>query len=1195
MTSTDEQEKAKTAETRPSTFNPDAPVFKPAQPRPSGKLNANAPEFIPGQLGTYDGGIGYVSVPDVKHGKGYNKGGYHRPIPYVHPPDGQYPPAWSGPHQQFMPLWVPCPQDVYAGGAVYDYVPYRYGAGRGYEGGDGQPRPMRGTRHGTPSVQGHKREASVSHAMGMPPQAHGPPRRVDTAEKRKDNKDLGKISEGKVKAEPKVVTKEPAARAPEVLVAPIATPPPDAKSKPLTWADRFRHSQPKEEAQDIPKVEESNLPTSIWKGRPTFADMMKKAAEAARKEEEMKMAAAKAAAAQKLAEQTEAQKAPGRPAAGVTPPIVSEPIRGATPLVTAERVPNATEDLILNKAKADVAKKEVTKAHAEAPNHKQKKSEQVADKDQKIPIHQFDVLPSAERQNGTVEVQPEQQISTKQVSRPEEPKTPKGALETLPSVQSPSVQPEMSVNFVESNRSEGVTPSNRAAPSGPSVHSHGLDSSKFDKILGVKAAIPEQPKDDVQSAEYAGGLDHFQTLESSPPQSSIELPEISESETSDQWHESRETLRSKQLEDAASRQLIESGEELEEPLGDTSDMSVATPSSDKLEPEVFAKAKQYSPPPSDLVFPIDTLVSCGFELMRVGLEFNSELVFSLSINRDINPNGGSESRRTGGARYEDKNYAHKYKGDNWVMQRRHAKPEQRGFGGWNKSSMEFSRDQLEALSRPQASESSWIRKQAKLKMDKDQQLTRRLMGLLNRLTIEKFDTIYRQVLMSGVETVQQAFMLVKIIFEKAITQHHFIPMYVELCAKLSYDLDNFLAVDPQQSPQGQQDTQSTAAAGERKTTKKSEFMRILLNCCQDSFENNLKPLEFPPDLEGDDKFEFELKYKHRMRGNMIFVGELFKQKLLAAKLLITCLDQVFAKRNECIASTGSIDTGDNHLEGMCTLLQTVGKSFDTDKWKYAAELEKRIQMLTDLGRNPQICFRIRCLIQNVLDSRHEKWVKSTPYKVEGPCRLQELRSKVMEQEKQQEDNAWRTKRRGKSYEVRAPSPRPQSPKSSAAPNVLSTPSIPPPMTAEELKRRTRGIVREFVMSHDPKEASLCVSELNLQQTRDWELYAYLFSAALEACAKLTADQDRQLVAKWMSDLAIGRSSQDALVKWLHGFLRDEPADHGYSMMIEDYPVVPLMLKELLNCMKESYSNVRGFTEVEKIIEGEIYPAVGLMV
>ncbi|CDR95201.1 MIF4G domain containing protein, putative [Babesia bigemina] len=1195
MTSTDEQEKAKTAETRTSTFNPDAPVFKPSQPRPSGQLNANAPEFIPGQLGTYDGGIGYVSVPDVKHGKGYNKGGYHRPISYMHPADGQYPPAWSPPHQQYMPLWVPCPQDMYGGAPMYDYVPYRYGGGRGYEGPDGQPRPMRGPRHGTPTVQGHKREASVSHAMGMPPPPHGPPKRVDPVDRRKENKDQGKVSEGKVKAEPKAVTKEPAVRVPEVLVAPIATPPPDAKPKQFTWADRFRQSSVKEEAQDVPKVEESNLTTSIWKGRPTFADMMKKAAEAARKEEEVKIAVAKASeAAQKLEMESESQKSPEKSALGVSPDVASEPARASAALATDERTVDVAEDTLHKTAKAIVAENEVVEVHDETPNHRQPKSEQIPGKDQRIPVNHIDVLLTAERQKGAVEVKPEQHILTKQIPRAEESIPSKDLSEPLPSTPSPAVQPDMSSHSFESNRSEGVTPSNRGVPSSPSVHSHVLDASRFDKMNGVKATTPELSKDEVQSAEYDASLDHYQTLESSPPQSSNELPELSESETSEQWHESRETMRSKQLDDAASSPLVDSGDEVEEPIADASDVSaaVATPS-DKLEPEPFAKVKQYSPPPSDLVFPIDTLVRCGFELMRVGLEFNSELVFSLNINRDTN--AGTENRRTGGARYEEKNYAQKYKGDNWVMQRRHAKPEQRGFGGWNKSSMEFSRDQLESLSRPQASESSWIRKQAKLKMDKDHQLTRRLMGLLNRLTVEKFDTIYRQVLMSGVETVQQAFMLVKIIFEKAITQHHFIPMYVELCAKLSCDLDNFLAVDPQQGSQSQQDTQSTAAAGERKAAKRSEFMRILLNCCQDSFENNLKPLEFPPELEGDDKFEFELKYKHRMRGNMIFVGELFKQKLLAAKLLITCLDQVFAKRNECIASTGSIDTGDNHLEGMCTLLQTVGKSFDTDKWKYASELERRIQMLTDLGRNPQICFRIRCLIQNVLDSRHEKWVKSTPYKLEGPCRLQELRSKVMEQEKQQEDHAWRTKRRGKSYEVRAPSPRQQSPKSSAAPNVLSATSIPPPMTADELKRRTRGIVREFVMSHDPKEASLCVSELNLQPTRDWELYAYLFSAALEACAKLTADQDRRIVAKWMTDLAIGRSSQDALVKWLHGFLKDEPADHGYSMMIEDYPVVPLMLKELLNCMKESYSNVRGFAEVEKIIEGEIYPAVGLMV
>lgn len=623
--------------------------------------------------------------------------------------------------------------------------------------------------------------------------------------------------------------------------------------------------------------------------------------------------------------------------------------------------------------------------------------------------------------------------------------------------------------------------------------------------------------------------------------------------------------------DAREKDVAEETEEQSESVKDT-------PDAEEMSTESQQSTVKEEAVDNDMIYNIDQITACGILMRLHDLIEDPKLVFSLASVKDAK---GGMNRRNNAAHYDDRNNS-KQRGDHWTLQRRQSKPEGKSFSnGFRSSKMEFSRDQLEAVSLPRASESSWIIKQAKLKQDKEHQLMRRIMGLLNRLTVEKFDTIYKNILLSGIETVQQASMLVKIIFEKAIAQHHFIPMYVELCAKLSYDLHNF---SDSQAPSGDQQ-QGEAAASEKKpepkSAKKSDFMCILLNCCQDFFESNLKPLKFPPDLEGDDKFEFELKYKHRMRGNMVFVGELFKQKLLAAKLLITCLDQVFAKREECIASTGSIDTGDNHLEGVCTLLQTVGKSFDTDKWKYAGELEKRIQKLTDLGKNANICFRIRCLIQNVLDSRHENWAKSTPYKLEGPCRLQELRSKVMEQEKQQEENVWRNKRRGRMFDQKSTSSTP----TTSAPNVIAAPASPE-ITSEDLKRRARGIVSELVLSHDVNEATLCITELNLPHHRDKELYELLFNSALEACAKLTAYRDRSLVAKWLVELAVSRSSHRMLISWLQGFINDEPVEHGYSMMVEDYPVVPRMLRELLNNMKDEYIKEPGFFEVASFIENE---------
>ena len=53
-------------------------------------------------------------------------------------------------------------------------------------------------------------------------------------------------------------------------------------------------------------------------------------------------------------------------------------------------------------------------------------------------------------------------------------------------------------------------------------------------------------------------------------------------------------------------------------------------------------------------------------------------------------------------------------------------------------------------------------------------LLRQLKGLLNKLTIEKFDRIYHQIITAGIKEADEVKALMKMVFEKALSQHHFI-------------------------------------------------------------------------------------------------------------------------------------------------------------------------------------------------------------------------------------------------------------------------------------------------------------------------------------------------------------------------------------------------------------------------------------
>ena len=62
-----------------------------------------------------------------------------------------------------------------------------------------------------------------------------------------------------------------------------------------------------------------------------------------------------------------------------------------------------------------------------------------------------------------------------------------------------------------------------------------------------------------------------------------------------------------------------------------------------------------------------------------------------------------------------------------------------------------------------------------------QKLSRQILSILNKLTVEKFDQLSKKLLLLDIDEKQHIELLVTMIFEKAIKQHHFIGMYVGLC------------------------------------------------------------------------------------------------------------------------------------------------------------------------------------------------------------------------------------------------------------------------------------------------------------------------------------------------------------------------------------------------------------------------------
>ncbi|KAJ0965824.1 hypothetical protein J5N97_026962 [Dioscorea zingiberensis] len=95
-------------------------------------------------------------------------------------------------------------------------------------------------------------------------------------------------------------------------------------------------------------------------------------------------------------------------------------------------------------------------------------------------------------------------------------------------------------------------------------------------------------------------------------------------------------------------------------------------------------------------------------------------------------------------------------------------------------------------------------------------------GILNKLTPEKFDVLKGQLIDSGITSTDILKEVIKLIFDKAVLEPTFCPMYAQLCSDLNAKLPSF----PAEEPDG----------------KNITFKRVLLNICQEAFEgsDNLK-------------------------------------------------------------------------------------------------------------------------------------------------------------------------------------------------------------------------------------------------------------------------------------------------------------------------------------------------------------------
>ncbi|XP_053083441.1 eukaryotic translation initiation factor 4 gamma 1a isoform X3 [Pangasianodon hypophthalmus] len=236
---------------------------------------------------------------------------------------------------------------------------------------------------------------------------------------------------------------------------------------------------------------------------------------------------------------------------------------------------------------------------------------------------------------------------------------------------------------------------------------------------------------------------------------------------------------------------------------------------------------------------------------------------------------------------------------------------------------------------------------------KTQELFRRVRSILNKLTPQMFQQLMKQVTELTIDTEERLKGVIDLIFEKAISEPNFSVAYANMCRCLMG-----LKVPTSDKPGAT-----------------VNFRKLLLNRCQKEFEKDKdddeifeqkqKELDAATEEEVRQRLKEELEEakdqaRRRSLGNIKFIGELFKLKMLTEPIMHDCIVKLLKNHDE------------ESLECLCRLLSTIGKDLDFEKAK--PRMDQYFHQMEKIIKERKTSSRIRFMLQDVLDLRRNNWV-----------------------------------------------------------------------------------------------------------------------------------------------------------------------------------------------------------------------------
>ncbi|KAI8096882.1 armadillo-type protein [Halteromyces radiatus] len=279
-------------------------------------------------------------------------------------------------------------------------------------------------------------------------------------------------------------------------------------------------------------------------------------------------------------------------------------------------------------------------------------------------------------------------------------------------------------------------------------------------------------------------------------------------------------------------------------------------------------------------------------------------------------------------------------------------------------------------------------------------IVRKVKSLLNKLTLEKFDSISDQIWEYAHQSAkekdgQSLLTVIQLIFDKACDEAPFASMWAQLCRKLH---------DTMAAANDITDEDNLLDKNGKPITSGHLFRKYLFNRCQQAFERGWK-FEIP-DLEKSvsgevmmtDEYYAAVKAKRQGLGLVQFIGELFKRGMLTDRIMTECLTRLCRNPQEA---------EDEETETMCKLVTTVGRELDRRNRNMKQWMDVFFDRMKEMLECTTLSSRVKFMIQDVIELRKNKWVPRSGGQT-GPSTIAQIREEAQKAKNEEKESMKRS-------------------------------------------------------------------------------------------------------------------------------------------------------------------------------------------